>query len=413
MFPIINLGPLAVQAAGFFLLLTLFIGTWLTSKLASGIGANADAIETSILVGLLSGILGARLGFFLKNPGLFMNDPLSLLSLTPSMLDVSFGVLVGLLTGVILAQKKHLPLWPTVDALTPLLIALFCGIHLANYANGNAFGLPTSLPWGIDLWGTLRHPVQLYAVFLAAALLLWLLARTRLLTSTGFLHSGTLFGLTLAGLALITLFTQAFAAEKILLGELDFLQIVSLLIFIGALALISNRAFPGRKKVGVIISMGSNQNPTPHLSHALLLLSDKFRVRRQSSRYRTEDVLGDKSTPAFINQVVEIETDLPYQNLRAQLKSIEGALGREPGNKKQVALDLDILTYGNEVFAAGDKHIPAPDMLKYTYIARPLAEMSPDFRHPANGLSIEHIVAQITDQSAVIKIREVENGTEG
>jgi 2-amino-4-hydroxy-6-hydroxymethyldihydropteridine diphosphokinase len=413
MFPIINLGPLALQAAGFFLLVSLFIGTWLTSKLASGIGANADAIETSILVGLLAGILGARIGFFLKNPALFMNDPFSLFSLTPSMLDASFGILVGVLTAVIIAQNKHLPLWPTMDALTPLFIAVFCGIHLANYANGNAFGLPTSLPWGIELWGTLRHPVQLYAVILAAALLLWLLVHTQLLTSTGFLHSGTLFGVVLAGLALNTLFTQAFAVEKILLGELDFLQLVSLLIFIGALALISNRAFPARKKVGVMLSMGSNQNPALHLSQATQMLSDKFRIRRQSSRYRTEDVSGDKSTPAFINQVVEIETDLAYEELRAHLKSIEGALGREPGNKKQVTLDLDILTYGNEVFTTHKKHIPAPDMLKYTYIARPLAEMSPDFRHPANGLSIERILAQITDQSAVIKISEVENGTEG
>ncbi len=413
MFPIINLGPLAVQAAGFFLLLGVFFGTWLTSKLATGIGANADAIETSILVGLLSGILGARIGFFLKNPALFMNDPLSLLSLTPSMLDASFGVLVGVLTAVILAQKKSLPLWPTLDALTPLFLFVFSGIHLANYANGNAFGLPTSLPWGIDLWGALRHPVQLYAVILAAALLLWLLAHTRWLALTGFLHSGTLFGLVLGGLALITLFTQAFAAEKILLGELDFLQLISLLILAGALWLISARAYPGRKKVGVIISMGSNQDPIRQLSWATEMLSAAFRIRRQSGRYQTEDVSGDKSTPAFINQVIEIETDLAYQDLKAQLKSIEGTLGREPGNKKQVALDLDILTYGNEVFTAGDKRIPAPDMLKYAYIARPLAEMSPDFWHPANGLSIEDILAQITDQSTVIQINEVENGTEG
>jgi phosphatidylglycerol---prolipoprotein diacylglyceryl transferase len=148
MFPIVNVGPLAIQAAGFFLVLSVFIGTWLTAKFANGLGTNTDAIENSILIAILVGILGARLGFMLQNPSVLQSNPLNLISLTPSMLDASFGVLVGVLTGFILAQKKNLPLWPTLDTLTPLILLVFVGIHLANYANGNAYGIPTELALG-------------------------------------------------------------------------------------------------------------------------------------------------------------------------------------------------------------------------------------------------------------------------
>jgi hypothetical protein len=59
-------------------------------------------------------------------------------------------------------------------------------------------------------------------------LITWLLFQTRLLKSTGFYHSGLLFSVVLSAIALITLFTRAFNAEKILLGSLDFYQLSGL-----------------------------------------------------------------------------------------------------------------------------------------------------------------------------------------
>lgn len=410
MFPIINIGPLALQAAGLILLLSFFFGVWLTGKFASGLCTNLDAIENSLLIGLIAGILGARIGFLLQNPNIFIANPLSLLSLTPSMLDASFGVLVGILTAFILAQKKNLPLWPTLDTLTPFLILIFAGIHLANYANGNAYGIPTDLPWGVELWNAVRHPVQLYALSLAGVLLIWLLVHSRYFKSTGFIRSGVLSGFVLASLAAITIFTSTFTANALLAGSYDLIQLVGLAILIGSLVIIYHRTYPSRKKTGVIISMGSNINPQTQLTQAVDQIADQFRIRRSSSRYLTEDVNNDPETRQFLNQVLEIETDLPFNALVAELKAIEHSLGREAGNKKQGALDLDVLTYGGEVFVAQNKRIPAPDLIKYHYIAQPLAEMSPDFRHPANGLSIQDILKKITDDSRVVKVDEMENG---
>jgi 2-amino-4-hydroxy-6-hydroxymethyldihydropteridine diphosphokinase len=221
-----------------------------------------------------------------------------------------------------------------------------------------------------------------------------------------------LFSVILGGIAIITLFTHAFIAEKILLGAIDFNQAVSFAVLLASLGLIYTRAYPKRNKVSTIISMGSNVEPHKQLSKAVEVIGKEFRIRRASSRYLTQDVQERHPAQDFVNQVIEIETELSFSDLVRQLKALERTLGRQPGDKITVALDLDVLTYGSEVFLVQGKHIPDPGMLKYRYIALPLAEMSPDFRHPANGMSIQDILEKITDGTQVLIINEVENGIE-
>ena len=50
MFPIINLGPFAIQAAGLFLLVSVWLGLWLTKKFAASLGTNGEVIENAFLV---------------------------------------------------------------------------------------------------------------------------------------------------------------------------------------------------------------------------------------------------------------------------------------------------------------------------------------------------------------------------
>lgn len=411
MFPVIDLGPFAIQAPGLILILSLFIGFWLTGRFANALKTNGDAIENSLTVGLIAGILSARIGFLLQNPSILVENPLSIFSLTPSMFNTGFGLLAGFLAAYISAQRNHLPFWPTLDTMTPLILLVFMGVHLANFASGNAYGLPTSLPWGVRLWGDIRHPVQLYALILALGVFVWLLLRTRWLSKTGYMQSCLLALTTTASLAVITIFIRAFIAEKILLWQFDLIQILALLLLVGALGLVYRKTQHDEKEKSVILSLGSNLDAESNLQKGIKDLSKQFDVLKKSSIYQTSDVREKKAAKQFLNQVVEIRTQLPYPALRERLKTIEAALGRERGNKDTVPLDLDILTYNKDVFVHNGRHIPDPGIQNYRYIAEPLAEMSPDFRHPGNGKSIQKIMDQIPDESKVNKIKEVENGT--
>jgi len=408
----INIGPLSIQAAGFILIASLFIGLWMTTYFSKNIGTNGDLIENSILLGSIAGLISARIGFILQNPSALAGNPMAIFSLTPSMLNSSFGIFVGILSAFIFAQKKHLPLWPSLDTLTPLFLFLFAGIHLSNYANGNNYGLPTELPWGIQLWNETRHPVNLYALFLVSIYFLVILFHTKAFKTLSFLRSGTLFRLSMGAVGLITLITRAFVAEKSLIGKFDIWQLFGFALLILGFALIYKKSYQVRKHIQVFVSLGSNHDPDKNLPEAVRKLEVFSKIRGMSHVYKSKDVQKESDPSFFYNKVIEIDTKLAYNDLRSRLKSIEVDLGREPGDKVIVPIDLDILTYDDDVFFNNGKQIPDPNLIKYKHIAIPLKELAPDFRHPASGISIEDIINQLKDDHKIQMLKEVVNGFE-
>ncbi|MFN2303817.1 MAG: prolipoprotein diacylglyceryl transferase, partial [Anaerolineales bacterium] len=269
MFPMINIGPLAIQSGGLILLLSIWIGIWISDRFSKNLGTSSDNIENSILIALLIGIVSARIGFFLRNFNIFLENPLSIFSLSPSMLYVPFGILIGTLSGLIYAQKKGLPNLPTLDTLSPMLLIVFIGFQLANFATGNIYGLPSNLPWAVPLWGAMRHPVQIYAIILALGAFLILVILTKGLKKSGFMRSGILFKLTITTLAIITIFSRAFVDNKALLAGVDTYQLFGFGILLVGLIQLNKLCYQPRKHIGVLISMGANQNPKPNLALAL------------------------------------------------------------------------------------------------------------------------------------------------
>jgi len=349
----------------------------------------------------------------LQNPAIFIENPEQIFSLSTITINISFGILMSTITAIILAQRNHLPLFPTLDTFTPFLILLFIGINLANLANGDAFGLPTQLPWGIELWGAKRHPVQLYSLIFVICYIIVMSIITKGLKQTGFIQSGILFAITVGVIALITIFSRAFVSEKILLGSMDLFQLVGLFGIIFCFFFIYQKLFHPNRHTEVVLSLGSNKNPQKNLSKGIEKLKSKYKVTLTSSIYQTQAVKTTNETQKYLNQTVEIITDNPFSTLRKQLKIIEQECGRVPGNKKVVPLDIDIITFGDQVFTYRGKKIPDPDLSKYHYIAQPLAEMAPNFRHPATGQTIQKLIRQINDNSQITKFEEVENGTKG
>ena len=162
MFPVINLGPLSIPAPAFFLIIGYLIGSFLLDKKAASFSMDSEIIDSALWIGTISALIGARLSFIAGSPAAFKGDLLSVLSLNPALLDPAGGLVIGIAAVILVITRQKTDYWLFLDSLTPFLGALLPAYFLSRFASGNGYGLATNLPWGIQLWGAIRHPVQLY-----------------------------------------------------------------------------------------------------------------------------------------------------------------------------------------------------------------------------------------------------------
>jgi len=172
MFPVLSIGPLSLPAPAFILLAGFFLGSYLVEKKARSYSIAPEIIDRVLWIGLLSGIIGARLSFVAASPTAFRGNLLSIISLNPALLDPVGGLLIASATILIFLARKEIDYWVFLDSLTPLLGIIMTAINLSQFAAGKGYGIQTDQPWGVYLWGTVRHPVQLYYFGLSIIVLL-------------------------------------------------------------------------------------------------------------------------------------------------------------------------------------------------------------------------------------------------
>ena len=238
MLPILQVGPLAIQFPGLLLLAGVWIGSWLIDREAPRHKLPSGVLSNLVFIGLVAGLLGARLWYAARYASVYIDNPTSLFSLNPTTLAPLEGALTGLLAMVIYGQRKQLPFWRTMDTLALGLAAFAIGVGLANIASGDAFGAPADLPWAIDLWGARRHPTQIYEVLLATIVFfaLWKLRRKSL-------APGILFLAWLSLVAATRLFLEAFRGDSVIaFGALRLPQLLGLAVLVAAMAGIRLRA---------------------------------------------------------------------------------------------------------------------------------------------------------------------------
>jgi 2-amino-4-hydroxy-6-hydroxymethyldihydropteridine diphosphokinase len=126
------------------------------------------------------------------------------------------------------------------------------------------------------------------------------------------------------------------------------------------------------------VALGSNLGDRAgHLAAARAALAALPRTRMVAeSRVEETAPLGGMEQPAYLNQMVLLETALAPRALLAACQAIEQSRGRVRDERWGArTLDLDIVRYGHRRIADPDLIIPHPELSNRDFWIRELAEL--------------------------------------
>ena len=104
-----------------------------------------------------------------------------------------------------------------------------------------------------------------------------------------------------------------------------------------------------------------------------------------SSFYQSRPLL-DMPGPNYLNVVCKIETELSAYDLLDFCQEIEENQYRVREVKwGSRTIDLDILLYGDQIFATKRLTIPHPEMINRAFVLLPLFEIEPELKLPLLG----------------------------
>ncbi|MBT3189097.1 MAG: 2-amino-4-hydroxy-6-hydroxymethyldihydropteridine diphosphokinase [Anaerolineae bacterium] len=131
------------------------------------------------------------------------------------------------------------------------------------------------------------------------------------------------------------------------------------------------------------IALGTNLGDRlANLRSAIESFAPELRVTRESTIYETPP-WGFTDQPAFLNMVIEAETNLDPRALLVYLKKKEDELGRVKNFRNGPRLiDLDILFYDDLIMNEENLIIPHPRLHQRAFVLMPLADIAPELEHP-------------------------------
>jgi phosphatidylglycerol:prolipoprotein diacylglycerol transferase len=165
----LQIGPLAIHWYGLMYLLGFAMAYILgRRRITTGHTTflTVRDLEDLIFYAVLGVVLGGRLGYVLfYQPGYYMAHPAEIFHVWDGGMSFHGGLLGVILVMVWLSRKKHVSLFTLSDFVAPLIPLGLAAGRLGNFINGELWGRPTTLPWGMifpNAGNIPRHPSQLY-----------------------------------------------------------------------------------------------------------------------------------------------------------------------------------------------------------------------------------------------------------
>ncbi|CAN5158532.1 prolipoprotein diacylglyceryl transferase [soil metagenome] len=188
---IFEAGPFSLRYYGLMIALGIVVGTWLTGRELERKGYDGALAVDALFFTVPPGFVGARIYHVVTDYGLYADDPFpGVFAVWNGGLGIYGAVIGGFLGLLVFSYFRDIGTLAFADAAAPGLILAQAIGRWGNYFNQELFGLPSNLPWAIQIAPENRpagyasaetfHPTFLYESIwnlLVALFLLWLARR--------------------------------------------------------------------------------------------------------------------------------------------------------------------------------------------------------------------------------------------
>lgn len=181
------MGPFVVRWYGIAYVLGFICAGFIVWRVARRwrVRVDTDSLLTIMCCVIVGVIVGGRLGYVLFYGDYdYLANPLEILAFNHGGMSFHGGLVGALVAGIVAAKFTGIPYLTLADlGCIGAPLGLLFG-RCANFINGELWGAPTDLPWGVVFGGSAgmmpRHPSQLYEAFLEGIVIfavLYLLSR--------------------------------------------------------------------------------------------------------------------------------------------------------------------------------------------------------------------------------------------
>lgn len=211
----------------------LLMATLVAMREAKRIGIKEENILDLLIVAVPSAIIGARIYYVIFTWDYYKGDFMKMINTREGGLAIHGALIASIIAGIVFCKVKKINFWKLADLAGPSIILGQAIGRWGNYANREAHGGPTNLPWGIIIEGQKVHPTFLYeslwdfAVFL---FLLWYRKRKKV--------DGEVFLLYLGLYSVGRFFVEGLRTDSLMLGPIRVAQLISIITIVLSILII-------------------------------------------------------------------------------------------------------------------------------------------------------------------------------
>lgn len=257
-----NIFGLEIRWYGILIAISLVIGLTVGYFLAKYRGQREEEILNFAPFAVIFSMIGSRLLHVAVNWFFYIGHPGFIFNFRSGGLAIHGAILGGFLALLVFVRVRQLNLWLWADILVPGLILGQAIGRWGNYFNQEAFGRPTSLPWGIYIDPSHRpydyasyeyfHPTFFYESVINFSLFVLLIIMHRFYKNKpDRMPPGLIFSMYLGIYAVYRTFIESYRIDSSYLGTVKVVYIINLIaiftaIFIAHYAI---RKFREKKKL--------------------------------------------------------------------------------------------------------------------------------------------------------------------